>query len=1199
LVINIFYLADLDKLEDEKAEIAKKQLESEQKSSSLYFKITSFDSEMATIKSERAEENMKNSIIIQDLKSKVEELEQTVTLKNTQIDDLTRQLNGIKSNGSGLNHSSHYDEDTVKEKNLEIADLKNKVASLESIKAKEANDHSILRNNQQTTIDKLSSTNMEQFKQIETLRNRVGCLEKIVVDKEKQVSEYKSKVDLLNNQHIELKSQIDINQDHSSILPSMPSLITIHEALKSNGLDISEMQSENLSLKRVNQSLLSQKNSIVQVFNQALEDIYSIGPEYKERLQGFEGVYSKFVDISNQYQNIKNENFGLKIENSKLESSKKELDNTINSLYNRQSILIQILIQVASFQDVDNFDVSKYVTPEDFERIKQLSISSNLNFSSFQEFAKSFIKVADLLETKHKNWDQREEQILNSLKEIEPTLNGPLDQAVVTLKSQMDKAMLDLKLMSNELSNMESTVRRIKSDTSTIAANRVSESKYQSLVKKLEVLEKSYEEDKNKFKKQITLLKDAKLELECENSTFTTQIKSLKDEKERYKARAEEIQNKIFVFNKDTDSLVNDLKSFDVFGYKDQFKRLNSDIDKLREQLKFTTDQLNDYKKKSSEFENLYNNAQLSLDQERTLTKALKVYEDQFEAISAQIRQSEAEAIFKLKSEKQNLEAKINTLNNESAQNQKNFQAKISQLEQTINGDVLKFNELSNNLIECQAELKSAQAQVTELEGIKTSFEARIEALKNSKDLRTPAQVKQYVDSLKAEKKTVESQLKEVLDERDQKLKLIVSYETTIASLTSQITENKKEYDQSISERNNEISQIKSNLSNTQSMLDSEFSKSEKYKAQVEDYQSQIESLTQSQENFKTEIESIKEKYNSDRSELESNISLLEKQLDELNNSKNEELLNVLDWTQKISDAKAERDSLQGELERAKMQLKDTSSSLEDYKNEIKLVNSKFDSEISKLKAKNDELEFSNTTLRNQFVGASRAQLTPDLQRTDELNKDLISQIGHLKSQLSATELQIKLLNDQFKSKEAELSSVQAALEIEKQKLLSIQPSSTLIEKVNSLTQDSEIQKSEISQLKDQLREKETRSNDLIKQKDAIKSELDSLKDKSNNDTSAIKKLEQDVAVYKLQAENWMERYKASTQNQEAIDPDEFANLKCSNEALIKEKTDLQTRVNMLLNLKLVYTNLYFSFNNLLMELNLEMLRLKSLKHIN
>ena len=377
------YLNNLDNLYTEKFEESKQKFQNEfnnikqTKENELNNQINEINNEIKKLSNDKNSilmtinnnENEKNEIykkynaLINELRTKISNIDMTINMKNNQINNMKNSMN---LNGECPTCHREMDEYGIKQ-------LENKIDELQ----KEINKLSIEKTEYENKVNQFKK---EMNIEIEKIENMTYELKNAINDIDNKVLEFNNEIDKIkNNLNEELKSIFDGYKEKLNDI-SIELKNTIENKKKYYNDRMARVQYiYNNMINKLISDYQNELNNMTTQLKTIENDINGLNVSIKE----LQEEYDKKSDILNKYNNIVESKNKLSNEikdlELKLENDKKEMEKTIAD---KQKILQEIVqeIEIMKFwkdaftsQGIKNFIIGK-VIPE-FEKLIQTHLS--------------------------------------------------------------------------------------------------------------------------------------------------------------------------------------------------------------------------------------------------------------------------------------------------------------------------------------------------------------------------------------------------------------------------------------------------------------------------------------------------------------------------------------------------------------------------------------------------------------------------------------------------------------------------------------------------------------------------------------------------------------------------------------------------------------------------------------------------------
>lgn len=652
---------------------------------------------------------------LQTLKKKENELEETISKKDSSLEGLKAQINELKSQITSLD-----------------LERKNSLKELDEWRSKfQSNDALVPK-----LTEKLKSLAIS-FKDMKTERdNLVTSLNSIELNHTEELATLKNSIDLLSTEKAELLSQNEtLTSKIVKLEHDLEKLSMEYEADKSSSLAAQDLEQTINTLKKELQDISSQKNESgakAAQLEAKCQDLEKIIKTYE--LATIESE-SRVTNAEKDLQSYQEKISILLKEKSNLEEA--------SDLQNSQIIDIQGQLKIAKQECeglVKEIEDNKTIHRDATERLE-----NDINGLRLEKQQESFnnaqlnTKLAEIegLHSKDlKNSEYRKallEEEHTALKAETTTLNGKIEDLLKKSESHQ-KSLEEEKSMVGRLRN---ELQMAKSDNNEIKAEVVRRSEENSNLKKAtelaEVKIQELEKSKNTMTSELIKLKESS----------AGNVAGLEGEVENLQA---ELKDKVQAFEKER-KLLNEGSDSITQGYSEKVTALEEKLNvaELR------------YKEKAKELEILkLESEQLTLEAKESLRKKTA----EVESLESIVRTQKAEI--------ERASVDLETFKDGKNKEAYVLQERIKGLEQKLAENSEQLKSIKEELIQREAEYKSSQDIMGKLKNEIDLKDNKIKALETKNSA-----LREDIDSIVAEKAKIITELEketEALSKRNEGL---------------------------------------------------------------------------------------------------------------------------------------------------------------------------------------------------------------------------------------------------------------------------------------------------------------------------------------------------------------------------------------------------------------------------------------------
>ena len=839
-------------------------------------KIKALKDDLEMAKKNYNKEEEKNKIILEQNK--------------TQINELQEELNEIKESLTI----------TQKEKEIEGLNYKNQIQRIKDEYERKIKEEE-------------NKTNENEEKSKETERKLLTI--KASYDKEKallnqKLEHYIKQIDDYQKREKEMKQEINSQLKEQTIAykdkmekyeKNLKNLINENEKMKEQIVDL-ETTIEGLEVtlnteKIKNNDNLEKINKEKEELEEELNNIKRINIEEKDKIKNE-------LNIKIDELNSDNKKLKLKLEENDIKN--KNLEDTRRAKINKMESTIAILTQENNLLKQQNDEINK-------RNLEQKSyyenIVSNLENKAFQvdhtEFQKKIDEIKLYYEEEKKNLEDNYIKENNKLKEQIDILNEGLNKTKLDLKNTTDELehiKIDTKNIINKLTkeNNDIKIEKEKLNTNLNKTTETLNSKYKLTMNELE---KKLEEKENIHRTEITRLNEnteeklsqLKLLFENEKNRLENKLKEEKNQSEnKISLIIEEYENKI----------------------KNQEIELKEENDNLQNELNDINEEHNNYVTNAEhEFELLNQKIE-------TMEKSLKEAKENIEKENEKNKNNIENINNIYNKERKELQNKIDIINNELNNKEKEYTLLISrkeQLEKIINDKEEIINQIRDNNIKDKDEFNNKYEELKkEYDKLKDNS-----MMKNLEYIRDSALLNQQIEYLNKKNEDINKIIEDNQKRYEEKLfKLRNEVEKDLNEKFERLKNEKNEIENKLLNKKKEMKELEQNFTKQGLLNDKEKNElNEKLNIIQKKYDELYNIYNKEKDNNIKQINILTKENDSFKNNLTINEEQMRTKINELELSLNEKIIQYekdqILWDGKIKFVEQQRDILKKENQEA------------------------------------------------------------------------------------------------------------------------------------------------------------------------------------------------------------------------------------------------------------------------------------------
>ncbi|KAM3966725.1 uncharacterized protein ACR2FA_012269 [Aphomia sociella] len=987
------------------------------------------------------------------------------------VDSLTEQkLNYITEVDSAQNHVKllngkciKFEEEINKYKadlivsNKHVADITQKLSDLDSeiISLKRQNKRLLDENeqliNQLTELEaqsaEFNNIGLQQREQLKVLEERVQSDES-----------YKKQIENLNNTILELESRLDTKEgsslDDQQILAYENKIKDITQLYE---VEKNKKEKANIKLKSYKDKILKCAACINQLKNSRFILSKTV-KEYSESIPKWQHDIIKASKIlDDQINELNNENTILKEKVQSLEKKHAELlmsqkvvetelqNSDVTKLNENNEILKSEIIDLQqnlnksleikrNLEDelenlkLDYQKLNHVQLPEYINENKQLKEQLNQNTQKNRDITETNTELllfvenlkSELLASKE-NFDSYLESNntlkdeLAKLKLEYQTLNDSLSIKINEIQSLQDNVQCINRKFENksrENNELRTLVENLKTENQSFMSMRQNQMEGNNAIEGMSLQIRALESEKAILVKEKLTAKDNVLELENQNRILTNQLDKMKSDIQELNSEIETLsREKVSIINNnktDKESEINNLKS-EINLLQEQYdalKKEHEDLQDLNGLLKEEVETLKFSLEQPKEDENLSDlNVSLQADIVKLETK-LAAYKQENASLLTEVKESRA----KVK------EAGSITAEFEDAKSK-------------LLGYKTENTELLNEMKEINQVLKERGEAISKLQKAIAEMERLVETLEKDRD-----NMKHEKDELNVKIVNLQEELKnavlttdkntevneQIVNERDNAMRLLVEKEAIITSLKDEIEKVKQQ--QSSSELPHEdmststISRAEehSRMKDLDETFEDKYTKLRIFALKLKKKLNETTTQLQNSEQDKARLEKLLQENNSNHSKSVSNESTDEVDNNSGNVMSQSDITNLQNKVKTLSATIEASHQETTELEKLKVELDSKCKQLTAEEEAHKLTKENLE------KARRDAKKKNVLSLEMEDYERSMKELTAKMEEKKKKMIQMESTIDTQEGTITSMKTQIKLLEEQIKTEETQ-----------------------------------------------------------------------------------------------------------------------------------------------------------------------------------
>ncbi|XP_048520430.1 golgin subfamily A member 4-like isoform X2 [Dendroctonus ponderosae] len=746
----------------------------------LYSEAALKDKDIATLRETNANLQQTTKIYLAELETMAKEVEESKSLKNEKY--LLEQKSHMLESSLKLSTEKvdQFQTEYEAEKTQLLKSLKDQEKYIEELEAKDK-----MIEETKVFLSNITTENVSLQNEIATL-NRIikesgaGDVVKEIEHKHEEIQYFKMELERVRNENIQLKSHSDTTQHANAVLASNQELA--QKALQRQINDLEKLNEDNQNLK---QTLENKHQTVISLKNERVKYLEEKGV-LKSIIQRLKNELSKINQLEDNLTTVSREasKISLIANYNKQQSNKFKQE-----IIERDNIIIQMQTSLQKLHEIQLENSKEKLTlchqlneasqlKQRLSNVLESEVKKNAELGQSKEaIVKSVSSQFQRIEDKHRNERTAIRILLRDIKTVTQDKETAIQQQqqlqVQQLKAKLSEQEEAFQIASKELSIKNGEIKELRSEMDRYEklhkdSNEKFEneaSKYELNVKQLKKLIEQLRSDKKDLEKSIEYLKNNVEKLykdlnESRQSEKTT-LDALRKAREEDEHTKELLNGKI-------------LESTKIILEKDKLSEEKSKLLNENDTLTKETEYLN------AMMDNVVNDFEKSL---RTAEDKEKLFKEELKE-SQQIIHHHSIEIVELK---QSVELKTE---------------RIEELE-----DLLKMEHIQENRFNrLKEEMEQLEKDSEELREVKTNLEKQLFELQDDH-----SQMKNHITSLENESDVLESQLKIVLDQKEEDY---VFYKKHIAEISKTRDELEEQSKKEISMLRMELQDLNNRLVN-------------------------------------------------------------------------------------------------------------------------------------------------------------------------------------------------------------------------------------------------------------------------------------------------------------------------------------------------------------------------------------------------